>query len=423
MNCFEQQPTAFSEDPVKGFSIVFSIRHPLKQKGELKNNLQAHTTRQRIQVSSLNSRRRFFFVENNNLHCLPSHCTGILVAYSPYANQITKEKDVVQKHQWFLGTIIYHSFEVTSIAPTEIDHKDFEKLVDSKGDNHINFDIKVDCAVTFSNGHFKLRFLNIIRQGKDSSPYPFICASLNGPDSVPRSASMKKIVQDFVSCRKSMLLPNGISVVPSNYVRKSCLLEILHAYNAAQRKKIKRRTMAQPGTHVVEIEGHIMQLRKGVDGNYLLVPIVDINNKATQRYCYVTKDTHKCLSSEDTYKLTTLNEKLLRVSKKVVDLIKYDVNDFLNGLIFVFRHNQNIKELSIVREWDTSEPMEHWQFNGTVLSHWIVSQKTYSITMDHLKVMESVYGHKGFNRSSVDSIGINIYTGIKSSPRAIANPL
>jgi hypothetical protein len=37
--------------------------------------------------------------------------------------------------------------------------------------------------------------------------------------------------------------------------------------------------------------------------------------------------------------------------------------------------------------------------------------------------MEDVYGHKGFNRSSVDSIGVNIYTRIKSSPCAVANPV
>jgi hypothetical protein len=37
--------------------------------------------------------------------------------------------------------------------------------------------------------------------------------------------------------------------------------------------------------------------------------------------------------------------------------------------------------------------------------------------------MENVYGHRGFNRISIDSTGINIYTGIKSSLKVIPNPV
>jgi hypothetical protein len=84
-----------TEDRVNGFSVVFSFRRPEKR-NELnaKNELQAHTIRQRISLSLLN-KRRMFFVENNNLHSLPSHCTGVLVAYSLSGKRITTEKDVL----------------------------------------------------------------------------------------------------------------------------------------------------------------------------------------------------------------------------------------------------------------------------------------------------------------------------------------
>ena len=52
-----------------------------------------------------------------------------------------------------------------------------------------------------------------------------------------------------------------------------------------------------------------------------------------------------------------------------------------------------------------------------------VGTHVYSLKQSHLDVMESVFGQKGFSRNSVDSIGINIYTGMKSSPRVIPNPL
>lgn len=62
------------------------------------------------------------------------------------------------------------------------------------------------------------------------------------------------------------------------------------------------------------------------------------------------------------------------------------------------------------------------------MSHWIRNRNIYTIKRAHVDVMESVFGHNGFSRSSVDSIGINIYiyiyTGMtKSSPRVISSPV
>jgi hypothetical protein len=109
-----------TDDRVHGFSVVFSFRRSEKRnESNAKNELQAHTIRKRISLSTLN-KRSMFFVENNNLHSLPSHCTGVLVAYSLSGKRITTEKDVLDHHHWFLGTIIFHSYDITSIAPTEI---------------------------------------------------------------------------------------------------------------------------------------------------------------------------------------------------------------------------------------------------------------------------------------------------------------
>lgn len=118
-----------------------------------------------------------------------------------------------------------------------------------------------------------------------------------------------------------------------------------------------------------------------------------------------------------------MNQKLLMSSQKVVDLKTYDLANYPNGLLFLYRPNDQLIEQTVVKEWETTEPLEHWQLNGTVMSHWIRNPKVYTITLDHVDVMESVFGQKGFSRSSVDSIGINIYTGMKSSPRVIPSPL
>jgi hypothetical protein len=420
------------EDPVSGFSVIFSIRHPNKHVGNIKNALQVHIARERVKKSSLNP-RRVFFVENNNVHSLPPHCTGVLVAYSTVNKKISSERDIIDHHQWFLGTIIFHNYEKSCIAPMEIDMSYYEISNDSSYDKDIDYNIRVEDAVLLENGNFQLRYLNAIKPSRTTQGYPYVQASLLGPDTVPRTSAMKKIIQDEKSST-GCLLPNGNSQVPSNYVGKSPLLDILYGYKdgraiVTQRNKVKRRSMAEAGTHVVEIEGPIMKLKEGVDEKCLIVPLAvsnDIhakNDKHTQQYVYLPKDTYAALSRKGSRISSTVNQELLSLSEKTMNLRKFDLHHFPNGLIFVFRSNPNLDQPTIVLEWDTTEPMEHWHFNGTVMSHWISSPKTYSVSQSHVNVMEQVYGHKGFNRNSVDSIGINIYTGIKSSPRAIPSPV
>jgi hypothetical protein len=418
-----------TEDRVHGFSVVFSFRRPEKQN---ENELQAHTIRKRINLSSLN-KRRMFFVENNNLHSLPSHCTGVLVAYSPSGKRITTEKDVMDHHHWFLGTIIFHTYDITYIAPTEV-RKDFynKDTQNWSSDNKVEYNIKMERAVLLRRGEFKLRYINVVEY-KQNQGYDFIEACLHGPDTVPRTVEMKRLMQEKRSSFKC-LLPEGSLAVPSRYVQRSPLLDILYRYkggkpNVTSRNKIKRRTTAAVGTHIVEIEGPIATLREGIDKTCLLVPLLTNNNSSShndshvQQYVYLPKKTHKCLSANRPQESNEMNQKLLMYSQKVVDLRKYDLENYPNGLLFLYRPNDSLSKQTIVKEWETTEPLEHWQFNGTVMSHWIRNPNIYTVKRAHVDVMESVFGHKGFSRSSVDSIGINIYTGMKSSPRVIPCPV
>jgi hypothetical protein len=81
-------------------------------------------------------------------------------------------------------------------------------------------------------------------------------------------------------------------------------LDILYGYKdgraiVTKRNKVKRRSMAEAGTHVVEIEGPIMKLKEGgVDEKCLIVPLAGSNDfhakndKHTQQYVYLPKDTY-----------------------------------------------------------------------------------------------------------------------------------
>jgi hypothetical protein len=241
-------------------------------------------------------------------------------------------------------------------------------------------------------------------------------------------------MQEIRSTISTSLLPEGNAAVPSRYVGRSALLDILYGYkggkpNITSRNKVKRKTIAAVGTHVVEIEGPVTSLRDGVDKNCLLVPLYlnssldKESDSHVERYVYLPRNKYNSMVSTHPIETLNMNDMLTHLSDKVIDLRKYDLDKYPNGLLFLYRPNNSLRNQTIVKEWDTTEVLEHWQFNGTVMSHWIHNPNVYSIKQSHVDVMESVFGHKGFSRSSVDSIGINIYTGTKSSPRVIPNPL
>jgi len=416
------------KSPVAGLSLVFSMRHPDKQDGEIKNQLQPHPIRQRISVSSLNP-RRIFFVETNNLHCMPSHCTGVLVAYSHHKGRL-KDEDIT-KSQWFLGTMLFHSYKKTVISPTEIPVKYYQQTNHCTEYEQIRYDMKVGHNAIFEHGEVKVRYLNVVNVAR--AQYPFLHASLLGPDTTTITMDMRKVVKENVNTVQS-LYPDGITSIPNRYVHKSHLLDILNACKDGQiigtkTKKVKRKTMSQTGTHVVEIEGPSLKLHDGTDENCLLVPLIENLEKKVhtrayiQRYIYVPKEKYLSLISEKPRNITEFNNRLCMASQKSIDLLKFDLKQYPQGLMFVFKKSNTFEKPTIVREYDSKEPVEHWQVKGTVMSHWVVSEKTYTISREHVNIMENVYGHRGFNRSSVGSIGINIYTGIKSSPRVIPNPL
>jgi hypothetical protein len=240
-----------------------------------------------------------------------------------------------------------HRYEKAVIAPTEIKEVYFKELHLSNAHNYIKYDIKVDRAVMLNTGKFKLRYLNVV-QRMTLSGYPFISASVHGPDSVPRTSSMKKLIQEHRSS-VNCLLPEGTSVVPTSYIGNSALLDILHRYkggihNVAQRNNTQRRTIAVAGSHVVEIEGSLLSLHDGVD-SCLLVPLVDIDliksRKEThlQKYSYMPKDLglYTSLAPGGPRNISKINKKLTWASQKIVNLNKYHLTHFPKWVTFFVR--------------------------------------------------------------------------------------
>lgn len=430
------KPNVTKEGKVNGSSIVFSLRHPMKWDEKNKNLLVSHIITDRVpKARALSCKKKLFFVENTNLHNLPSRCTGVLVAYSPHHQKASKLE--ITQLRWFLGTVISHTYDKTVIAPTNVNPESFGRdmtiVDDEKSLSSTHYQINTECPVVFNTFQFHIRYLNAVTHKNDSDECYHISTSILGPDRVPISASIRIAAKKFQE--SNPLLPDGILTIAINKViRSHGLLGVLYQYKKGMRdscssKKFSRNTMAQIGTHVVEIEGPTEKLRDGLDPSSLVIPLLeedDITSSSCpklHKYVYVPRAVYKQLAKGGRRNANHLNKELKDISGTELTLTKFDLNTYPNGLIFVFRQSDEYRVPTIVREFKTTTIMEHCQFNGTVMSHWTVSQNTYTISKKIITIMEDVFGGNGFNRKSVNSIGINVYIGEKSSSRAVANPL
>jgi hypothetical protein len=309
-----------TNDTVLGVSFIFSMRHPNKNPGNPKNHLHCHAVKQRIKISKLNP-KRLFFVENLNVHKLPPHCTGTLVAYCcvPVVNE---DNNPVKKVQWYLGSIIFHSYEKTVIAPITVNNTLWKGgVVDLSMEWRSCMSILLDNCLEFETGQFQIRYLNSVQRITTENNQQVVSMLVSGPDNLYITKAMRNKAKCFVR-NHVPLIPDGALPVPVNEIGRSSLLDILHKYkrgipdSSLLHRRVKRKTMAAAGTHVVEIEGPMQYLRCGINPKTFLIPVL-VPDKSIdcqgcsfpQRYVYFPRKCYRKLALKGRTNTLSFNEK------------------------------------------------------------------------------------------------------------------
>ena len=99
-----------------------------------------------------------------------------------------------------------------------------------------------------------------------------------------------------------------------------------------------------------------------------------------------------------------------------------------NGLIFMFRENQNNTKCEIFEEVildNNYQPNELYEkYGGVVVSHWLFNKKILKVPIVMNDLVKLVYGQRGFgNRKSTKCVGSNTYQGNKATKASVGNPL
>ena len=252
-------------------------------------------------------------------------------------------------------------------------------------------------------------------------------ASLDGPDILPVPKGYKKRMT-----KPPHVLEPCVTYESGN---SDGLLKALQSGHA----KLSR-TMALAGTHIVVIQGPSSALncdKAFCDENGKLPFLVPFAKSASGAERNKFQDFGLFHGGAKRYKeVVASHPRLPNAFDNMLDsectsyitLRSYNLADHKLGLIFVFVANEEKKSNCIVHEFDSVQPMEHSEigamFNGVVLSHWSRHQEFYQIGSDDVQLAHCVFGNHGFgNRNSVLSMGLNAYTGMRGSKRAIGNPV
>lgn len=322
---------------------------------------------------------------------------------------------------WFLGVILSHSLSKTIVVKViSIDISHYMATHQEK-----SFKLS-SSVITLEPGTFVLKYLNVINIKNGVSKDGYIKSSLLGPDCISLNNQILKVAKrqtgdnDTLASKELPMITHGL-LTPTG------LLRVLHS----NRRCSKRKTMAIAGTYVVELEGPVEHLAslECLHRKHVLVPFVDVGiDGGTQhdheiRYAHIPIEKYNTLA-QDKHDKNKHNAVIMELASGVTRCRLFRLSDYEHGLIFVFRPSRVQFEVTILKEYVTTIPMEHCDFDGLVISHWHRLPKVLSIIPNVLNAVQDMFVKRGFgNCASVVCGGINAYTGIKDTQQTVENPV
>jgi len=250
---------------------------------------------------------------------------------------------------------------------------------------------------------------------------PFVASDTNGPDIILIPREWKILSRTLVSHCHGQSIPAQLLL---RYLQQRPIMGItkflLKGNNHTSSRKSDRMLLPNKGTKIVVIECRKSCLSAHQGSDEYLIPFQ--GTKGSYRtFARIRKDTipllHRSMPADE------FNQTLFNKSLGSIDLRSYRLSEFKVGVLFLYRENASITKPTVTSEYEIGYDFDHEMLDGTVLSHWHTNQNFMKFKKEYLEIVGKVYAKRGFgSRASAKSDGINIYTGIKSSSRAIGNP-
>lgn len=416
------------DGPCSGHSIIFS-----QITGDT-SQLDCTIIHRKTTINELPKNVPNHFIVNTNLHSLTPNCCGALIAYAPIGCKSTNVEKKEMKLRWQLGILCYHSLKHTVVVSTYLyhDHNTGGSAYYLRNNSFSHFDnYKNKVSIKYLN---HLSTLTNTVNGDN-----VIHMKIEGPDIIvkfPFTSTQKKMYKNLCKekiikhpATKTMVSLCNNHSIPTAQLNTLFLSQVSSNFN-------EKNTICYDGCTIINITSPKESLVSCRDSKLFMLPL-DVFNKdgfdSLQEMTYVFLTKHalnvllsfESLSSKEYVKYLQDNKQGDNIRLKIIDPKKMNSKGVLLHYIESQETHLNISPTYNFSVSTASQALEHCQYAGTILSHWytVPDPNTISITQEHIELMHEVYGCTGFgSRSSISSIGFNVYTGIKNNSRAIANP-
>ena len=424
------------DGPCAGYSVVFSS---LSDSNSL---LDCQLIHQKTSIHQLLYKSKFHFIVNTNLHQLPCACTSALIAYTELKKiniekVRSKEED---SHQWKLGIILFHHMKETIIVPVTIENDEIS------GPKFLFNYSKIE-KFDYDTNKVSIRFLNLI--GKTNMTLTLdgiIHMKLEGPDIIKYFPQKKRHIKLLKYYRNKYIshfkIANYVPSLGSNYDLTQTQLRnmLLSKFGQSQSTLVRhKKSICYSGCSVIAVKGTKQSLSSHCSNSNYMVPL-DVGEEngfkslEYMTYVFLKKEnllkllSYESMHIDDYYEfLEEHNESIIRL--KIIDPYIHHRKGLIIEYIETNKGESSVANnedaMHSFSEYVTQKPTEHCEFKGTVLSHWysVPEINRINITQDEIDLINEVYGSTGFgSRNSIKSLGLNVYTGIKNSTRAIPQP-
>lgn len=292
------------------------------------------------------------------------------------------------------------------------------------GVTRFNLKTKNYIDIKYSEGvkNLSIRYLNEINSSKSVAHDGYVKCLLTGPDIIcnfPFTSLQKR----YMKGAKKSVSSTSQQIRPIHPCAKKWKRETDLQYHLSSQKKTQW-TTCKAGCQVIRVQGPKNCLSALTGRKQFLIPFINEVSSKTVTYALVGRENiDKVLRKNRS--VDKFNQAIRKYSNGAnVTTLCYDAKEVSNGLIIEFVEDETLTHLRTT-QYTTSSAMQHCEFEGVILSHWIPipAESRIPIEERHLDVIGHTYGPSGnTTRSCTFNLGTNLYVGLKNSSRPLVSP-
>ena len=353
----------------------------------------------------LNDNHPISFIDNVNLHKLPPHCFGSLIAISQNPFSKSSNETSARLFKWEIAVIIHLDIRKTIICPCSFPDGDIKIHFQKMKEYH------------FFQCPFQIRYLNRITESSNASDDGFIESNINGPDIVLKKDKLPHDVYNHLKT-KTKNIPHLVEINSPKYrerkLSRVCrnhppsFMNVPSSSNGTKRKFKTTSQISSRTYHVNAIKNDHLN-DEHLDG--FLFPIISTQFRG--EFAILSPQHAKQIISKGSLSSIEYSNYISSNTKRKICTQNIDVD--VNGIVIEVTNCEESSGLQTESSIDSH--LEPFERDGLLHAQWTFERDSFKVNDWDIfqELFHVVFGEFKFERSCSSCFGLNSYMGKKTS--------